>query len=75
MGSIGRILRSAGSSAQEAPCSLASRAEALIREFESSEKGWFWETGRDGNLSYISDSVALALGREPADLLDRPSPT
>jgi diguanylate cyclase (GGDEF)-like protein/PAS domain S-box-containing protein len=48
------------------------RAEALIKEFESSEKGWFWETGRDGTLSYISDSVALALGLDPADLLERP---
>jgi diguanylate cyclase (GGDEF)-like protein/PAS domain S-box-containing protein len=44
----------------------------LIEEFENSEKGWFWETGRDGNLSYISDSVARSLGREPADLIDRP---
>ena len=72
MGSIGRILRSGGSSAQDAPRSESSRAEALIREFESSEKGWFWETGREGDLSYISDSVAQALGLEPADLLNRP---
>src|SRR3954465_3208513 len=71
VGSIGRILRSAGSSGQDAARPDAARAEALIREFESSEKGWFWETTRDGTLSYISDSVARALGREPADLLDR----
>ena len=44
------------------------RAEALIAEFESSEKGWFWETTRDGTLSYISDSVARAMGREPVQL-------
>ncbi|MFL6737415.1 MAG: EAL domain-containing protein [Sphingomonas sp.] len=44
----------------------------MIREFESSGKGWFWETGREGDLSYISDSVAQALGRDPADLLERP---
>ena len=48
------------------------RAEALIKEFESSEKGWFWETSRDGALTYISDSVASALGLEAADLLERP---
>jgi diguanylate cyclase (GGDEF)-like protein len=65
-------LRSGGSSAQEPSSPESSRAEALIREFESSEKGWFWETGRDGALSYISDSVALALGREPGDLVERP---
>ncbi|HLO20036.1 MAG TPA: PAS domain-containing protein, partial [Sphingomicrobium sp.] len=72
MESIRRILRSGGSSPQEEAPPQSARAEALIQEFESSGKGWFWETGRDGNLSYISDSVAQALGREPADLLERP---
>ena len=72
MGTIGRMLRSGGNSAQDESRPQSSRAEGLIEEFESSEKGWFWETTRDGTLSYISDSVARALGREPADLLDRP---
>ncbi len=70
--SIRRILRSGGSSPQEEAPPQSARAEALIQEFESSGKGWFWETGREGNLSYISDSVAQALGREPTDLLERP---
>ena len=72
MGSIGRILRSAGNSAQDESRPQSVRAEALLQEFENSEKGWFWETTRDGALSYISESVARALGRENADLLDRP---
>ena len=72
MGSIGRILRSGGNSPAEEPRPSSSRAEGLIQEFESSEKGWFWETGRDGTLSYISESVARAVGREPEDLLGRP---
>ena len=72
METIRRILRSGGSSPQEEAPPQSARAEALIQEFESSGKGWFWETGREGNLSYISDSVAQALGREPADLLERP---
>ena len=72
MGSIGRILRTGGNPPQEeARPQSAARAEALIQEFESSEKGWFWETTRDGTLSYISDSVARALGRETSDLLER----
>jgi len=70
--SIRNLLRSGGNSSQEEPRPSNSRAEGLIEEFESSEKGWFWETGRDGTLSYISDSVARAVGREPADLIDRP---
>ena len=72
MGSITRLLRSGGNSSQEQSRPSNSRAEGLIAEFESSEKGWFWETGRDGSLTYISDSVARALGREASDLLDRP---
>jgi diguanylate cyclase (GGDEF)-like protein/PAS domain S-box-containing protein len=67
-----RILRNVGNSAPEEARPQSSRAEALLAEFENSAKGWFWETGREGTLSYISDSVARALGREPADLLDRP---
>src|SRR5438309_5873061 len=69
---IRRMLRSAGSSAHDDSRPQTSRAEGLIQEFESSEKGWFWETGRDGALTYISGSVASALGREAADLLERP---
>jgi diguanylate cyclase (GGDEF)-like protein/PAS domain S-box-containing protein len=65
-------LRTGGNSGQEESRPQSSRAEGLIEEFESSEKGWFWETTREGTLSYISDSVARALGREPADLIDRP---
>jgi diguanylate cyclase (GGDEF)-like protein/PAS domain S-box-containing protein len=70
--SIRRILRAGGNSPQEEVRPESGRAEALLGEFESSEKGWFWETGRDGTLSYISESVARVLGRDAADLLQRP---
>ena len=72
MGSIGRLLRSGGNSPQEESRPQSSRAEGLLQEFETSGKGWFWETTREGDLSYISDSVAHALGREPQDLIERP---
>jgi diguanylate cyclase (GGDEF)-like protein len=72
VGSIGRILRNAGNSQLDESRPQAARAEALIEEFENSEKGWFWETARDGTLSYISESVARALGGESSDLLERP---
>jgi diguanylate cyclase (GGDEF)-like protein/PAS domain S-box-containing protein len=72
VGSIGRLLRTGSTSVEEEPRPQSARAEGLIKEFENSEKGWFWETTRDGTLSYISDSVARGLGREPADLLERP---
>jgi diguanylate cyclase (GGDEF)-like protein/PAS domain S-box-containing protein len=72
VGTIGRLLRSGSNSAAEETRADSSRAEGLLEEFESSGKGWFWETTRDGTLSYISDSVARAIGREPGDLIERP---
>jgi diguanylate cyclase (GGDEF)-like protein/PAS domain S-box-containing protein len=66
------MLRNVGNSSSDEPRPQSSRADALLDEFETSGKGWFWETGREGKLSYISDSVARGLGREPADLIDRP---
>ncbi|MGN6058493.1 MAG: EAL domain-containing protein [Sphingomicrobium sp.] len=59
-------------SADEQSRPQSSRSDGLIEEFESSGKGWFWETTREGALSYISESVAQALGRNSEDLLDRP---
>jgi diguanylate cyclase (GGDEF)-like protein/PAS domain S-box-containing protein len=72
LGSIGRMLRSGGNSPAEQSRPQSSRAEGLIQEFENSEKGWFWETEKDGTLAYISESVARALGREPGDVVGRP---
>ena len=72
MGSIGRILRTGVGSAPEELRLQSSRADGLIREYEASGKGWFWETTRDGTLAYISEAVANTVGREVADLLERP---
>ena len=72
MGTIRRLLRSGGSASGEEARAPTAQAEGLLAEFESSGKGWFWETTREGTLSYISDSVARALGRDSADLIERP---
>jgi diguanylate cyclase (GGDEF)-like protein len=69
---IRRMLRSGTTPAQDESRPQSSRAEGLLQEFENSGKGWFWETTREGALSYISDSVAQGLGRNTVDLLDRP---
>jgi diguanylate cyclase (GGDEF)-like protein/PAS domain S-box-containing protein len=65
-------LRTGGNSSPEETRPASARAEGLLQEFESSGKGWFWETSRDGDLTYISESVATALGRDAADLIERP---
>ena len=72
METIRRMLRSGTTPAHEESRPQSSRAEGLLQEFENSGKGWFWETTREGALSYISDSVAQGLGRNTVDLLDRP---
>jgi diguanylate cyclase (GGDEF)-like protein/PAS domain S-box-containing protein len=74
VGSIRGLLRTGrgDSSAPSDTRPQSSRADGLIQEFENSGKGWFWETTREGTLSYISDSVAQALGRNTEDLLERP---
>jgi len=36
-------------------------AAQLVREFESHGTGWFWQSDKDGNISYLSTKVADAL--------------
>ena len=69
--SIRSLLRTGGNSSQEETRPATARAEGLLNEFENSGKGWFWETGRDADLTYISKSVASTLGRDADDLLNR----
>ncbi|MDE2619539.1 MAG: EAL domain-containing protein, partial [Sphingomonadales bacterium] len=44
----------------------------LLRDFEQSGQGWFWSTDASGAITYISESVANALGRQRAELLGQP---
>ncbi|HXH53602.1 MAG TPA: EAL domain-containing protein [Sphingomicrobium sp.] len=43
----------------------------LLREFEASGCDWLWETGSDGNLSYMSPAMAEAAGAPLAKLIGR----
>lgn len=47
-------------------------AVLLLRNFEESERGWFWSTNGQGELTYISESVCKVLGKEVAELLGKP---
>ncbi|WP_067679321.1 EAL domain-containing protein [Tsuneonella dongtanensis] len=48
------------------------RAEDILRDYEETGQGWFWETDRRGQIIYLSDSVARSLNREKAELDGRP---
>jgi diguanylate cyclase (GGDEF)-like protein/PAS domain S-box-containing protein len=49
---------------REARERVAARAEDILKSFEESGQGWFWETDRRGLITYISPKAASALGRE-----------
>jgi diguanylate cyclase (GGDEF)-like protein/PAS domain S-box-containing protein len=53
---------------REARERVAARAEDILRSFEESGQGWFWETDRRGLITYISPKAARALGRREESL-------
>ena len=48
------------------------RAEEILRDFEQTGQGWFWETDRRGQLLYVSPPIGEALGRPSKQLLGKP---
>jgi diguanylate cyclase (GGDEF)-like protein/PAS domain S-box-containing protein len=48
--------------AREARERVAARAEDILRSFEETGQGWFWETDRRGLITYISPKAATVLG-------------
>ncbi len=56
----------------EAKARIRDRAQSILADYEETGQGWFWETDRRGNLTYVSRSVARTLGRAPGDLEGRP---
>jgi diguanylate cyclase (GGDEF)-like protein/PAS domain S-box-containing protein len=50
----------------------AVRSSRLLSEFETSGPGWFWETDRQGLISYISPKVVHWLGADGAQLIGQP---
>ena len=47
------------------------RAHRLLREYEESGRGWFWETDRTGALTYISPTLERTLGAQRDELLGK----
>ncbi|MEL7189844.1 MAG: EAL domain-containing protein, partial [Pseudomonadota bacterium] len=58
--------------ANDARDRVAARAEDVLRSFEETGHGWFWETDRRGLISYISPSAAGVVGFSPDELRGRP---
>ncbi|QGP80267.1 EAL domain-containing protein [Sphingobium sp. CAP-1] len=49
----------------------AQRSDRLLQEHERTGRGWFWETDRQGCLSYISDTLAQSLNLSADALIGR----
>ena len=48
------------------------RAEDIMRDYEDTGQGWFWETDRRGQITYLSANVERLLGREEEQSSGRP---
>jgi diguanylate cyclase (GGDEF)-like protein len=49
----------------------ARKSQHFVEEFESSGRGWFWETDYTATLSYVSRQLAEDFQCEPEELLGR----
>lgn len=58
--------------AREARERVAARAEDILRSFEETGQGWFWETDRRGLITYISPKAATALGKTTDEVVGCP---
>ena len=47
------------------------RAEEILRDYELTGQGWFWETDRRGIISYVSPTVGQILKHDPQALIGR----
>ncbi|MGB3739647.1 MAG: EAL domain-containing protein [Pontixanthobacter sp.] len=48
------------------------RAEDILRDYEETGQGWFWETDRRGTVSYLSQSIVAILDRTEEELIGKP---
>ena len=51
---------------------IQSRAGELLSEFEERGQGWFWETDRQGRITYVSSRIAKLLGSDNKAMEGRP---
>ncbi|MXO71554.1 EAL domain-containing protein [Alteraurantiacibacter buctensis] len=49
-----------------------SRARDILSDYEDTGQGWFWETDRRSQLTYVSETVARLLGRTADAMVGRP---
>ena len=48
------------------------RAREILFDYEETKQGWFWETDRRSQITYVSAPVAAILGAKPEELVGLP---
>ncbi|MBO9519041.1 MAG: EAL domain-containing protein [Porphyrobacter sp.] len=51
---------------------VQTRAGDILADYEQTRQGWFWETDRRSQLTYVSAPVAEAVGRTAEELVGQP---
>ena len=51
---------------------VRNRAVDILNDYENTQQGWFWETDRRGQLTYLSQPIAKHLGTTSEEMLGRP---
>ena len=49
-----------------------SRARDILSDYEDTGQGWFWETDRRSQLTYVSETVARTLGKSADSMIGKP---
>ncbi|RDC60146.1 Signaling protein YkoW [Alteripontixanthobacter maritimus] len=57
---------------EEARERIRNRAEDILRDYEETGQGWFWESDRRGRITYLTTGVAQTIGQEKSALIGRP---
>lgn len=65
------VLRSLEAHELQVTRSALRHSEARFRDFADFASDWFWETGRDHKLTYISDQHRTATGTRASEILGR----
>jgi len=48
------------------------RAELILSDFEQTRQGWFWETNRNGAITYVSSTIGEVIGQTATKLVGKP---
>ncbi|OAO04418.1 sensor domain-containing protein [Parasphingorhabdus sp.] len=67
-----RIARQSSKTDAAGPSIETKEALRLLQNYEETRQGWFWSTDKDGNLTYVTESVAQILDKKSIELIGTP---